>query len=1473
MKSQSGSWVVKCLAVLLAILLLAAAMVTDVPTAYAEEPVPTDSLETTAPDAEPTPTPEPMETPLPSGEPLPGETPQPTDTMPPVNESEIIQVNGAECLSDEIIVKFKDNVSDGTVAYTLDAMEIEVEQELPADDLVVAEVPVGETVESYIETMEELPEVEYAQPNFIYRLEDYESDATSVNDPYAYGQWYLNTIGAYAAWDITKGSPNIKVAVIDTGIDLDHPDLAGQVYAQIDTVDNDGSANDETDGHGTHVAGIIAAKANNGIGVAGIAPGVKLVIADVFGPQYAESIDIIEGINFAMSKGSDVINMSLGDSEDDIAFHQAIDAAVNSGIVCVVAAGNKNTSSAYYPSDYESCISVISTNSHNERSSFSNYGSLKDISAPGEDILSTFVKKYPSYSYYESLNGTSMASPIVAATAALVLSVNPNLTVEQVKEILYSTATDVGAVGKDTETGYGVVNAMAAVYKTAGRSPYRGSGTSADPYLISTPSELNTMRFSTNSYFALTNDIDMTAATRSGGQFYNKGDGWLPIASFGGSFNGNGYSITGLYSCDGGLFDVVGNGGTVQRVNMRNCLIDAGVGVGGIANENIGSISYCNVDGVITGGVSIGGIVGDNRGTVFACANLSTVTAEYFVGGIAGCSWSGSISNCYNKGVITATSTYYSNDAGGIVGFCSSTTLSNCFNEGRIAAYDSIWGSIVGYSLNNVNNCYTITDGSIYRTCGRIPYDSAINCYVFGPAEVNQMRLKNSFSGFDFTNVWTIEEGKTFPTLRAVPYVHISSMTLNTHTLKIKQGRTADLIATILPSNAYNQRVIWTSSNPSIATVLNGKVTMVGDGTATITAQTLDGAYIDSCTVKTMYEYSIGGYSATPAYGTVTGSGTYDEDTVVTLSAIPYAGCRFVRWTDGVAQISTSATYQVAANTHVSVMAEFAPIGTPALSAASSDFDRVSLSWTPVEGVTGYEVWRSKSSGSGYIKINTVSTTNYIDLGLTSGTMYYYKVNAYCWASTATTYGNQASASATPVPTKPGTIYASPTSYNSAYVSWGAVSGASGYELSRSTSQNGSYSVVKTTSSLSYTNTSLGTGTTYYYRVRAYRTVGRTKAWGDYSAITSATPVLSSVASASASAYYPTSIKVSWSAVAGRTKYEVWRCESATGTYTRIGSTTSTYYKDTTCTPFVTYYYQIKVYRTVNRQPIYSAGVSPTASATPILGNVTGVKAAVSSPSSVKVSWASVTGASGYEVLRSATIDGVYVSIKSTTSRSFTDTSCMPNTTYYYQVRAYRKAGGGTVSSTPSVPLSATPYFGSVANVRAVSSSPSSIKVSWSSVSGASGYEVLRRDTPDGVYALVTSTTRAYFTDSNRIPNTTYGYQVRAYRTVNGVRHYSTAAYVSAAPYFGSVSSAKAVRSSAGKIKLTWSAVSGRTGYEIYRRSSSDSDFVLLKTTTSTSFTDSGLTTGVTYEYKIVAYRTVNGVKYRSTEPVVSATP
>ena len=374
-------------------------------------------------------------------------------------------VDGQLCVEGEVIVKFKDKTNAPELSGTLSALNSVEGEALPLDNTVVAEVPEGESIEGFVGSLEAQPNVEYAEPNYIYMLN------RTVNDPDAQlpspKQWHLSKINAYDAWDYTMGSSDVLAAVIDSGIDLSHPEFAGRIQYQYDFADNDSIASDDY-GHGTHVAGIIAATSDNGAGGTGIAPKVNLLIADVFkwwtidGEQTigASTTNIIEGINYAVANGADVINISIGGVAYNATYEATVNNAVAAGVVIVAAAGNRGTDAPSYPGDYSGTISVIATNSNNNRTSFSNYGNEKDISAPGINIWSTFLDWT-----YSSKDGTSMASPVVAGVVALMLSKNPDLTPTQVKDILYSTATDVTStgVGWDQWTGYGVVNAAAAV--------------------------------------------------------------------------------------------------------------------------------------------------------------------------------------------------------------------------------------------------------------------------------------------------------------------------------------------------------------------------------------------------------------------------------------------------------------------------------------------------------------------------------------------------------------------------------------------------------------------------------------------------------------------------------------------------------------------------------------------------------------------------------------------------------------------------------------------------------------------------------------------------------------------------------------------------------------------------------------------------------------------------------------------------
>lgn len=268
--------------------------------------------------------------------------------------------------------------------------------------------------------------------------------------------WGVDRIDAELAWSTTTAD-TIKVAIIDTGIDLDHPDLAANVKGGINTIYSWRTADDDN-GHGSHVAGITAA-VNNSIGVVGVGPQIDLYAVKVLNKNGSGYVsDIIEGIQWSMASGINVINMSLGTSSDIQSFHDAIIAAKNSGITIVAAAGNSGPgdNTVIYPAKYPEAIAVSATNSTDGQPSWSSRGPQVDLAAPGASIYSTYKG-----GGYATLSGTSMATPHVAGAAALVLSTHSGFTPDQVQAKLQSTADLLPGLTSNQQ-GAGLVDAEEA---------------------------------------------------------------------------------------------------------------------------------------------------------------------------------------------------------------------------------------------------------------------------------------------------------------------------------------------------------------------------------------------------------------------------------------------------------------------------------------------------------------------------------------------------------------------------------------------------------------------------------------------------------------------------------------------------------------------------------------------------------------------------------------------------------------------------------------------------------------------------------------------------------------------------------------------------------------------------------------------------------------------------------------------------
>ncbi len=391
----------------------------------------------------------------------------------------------------EVIVVFKDTAADGlnTLSTQQHASLDTVSNscELVAQDenssTVKANLRDGVSVDQAVDQLSTCDNVEIAQPNFRYHLLDtvddpaaqYSTSGTSMN------QWGLYSVGAFDAWDTVKCQGSVTVAVVDTGINFDHEDLKNNIDTQhaYDVVTGSQLTENDTDGHGTHVAGIIAAEANNGLGVAGVSYNAKILPVNVFslsstgelGSSTADLVkayDYLDGlIDSGEVKDLHVVNMSLGgyetDSDDEV-LEKSIAELDSEGVVTVAAAGNGNGvtgyTSASYPSDFEECVSVTSLDSDGLPSSFSDHNESKDIAAPGRSIWSTYRLNSSSY---KSESGTSMASPMVAGAFALLYAENPDLDTSTAKQVIYDTATPLDDTGAYSDYGHGKLNVAAAV--------------------------------------------------------------------------------------------------------------------------------------------------------------------------------------------------------------------------------------------------------------------------------------------------------------------------------------------------------------------------------------------------------------------------------------------------------------------------------------------------------------------------------------------------------------------------------------------------------------------------------------------------------------------------------------------------------------------------------------------------------------------------------------------------------------------------------------------------------------------------------------------------------------------------------------------------------------------------------------------------------------------------------------------------
>jgi thermitase len=385
----------------------------------------------------------------------------------------------ARSVAGRVLVKWKARAS---AAKWMQTLRLGEAKSLDAGETQAIELPAGMSVEAFRQAAG--ADLEYAEPDYIFRAVNPGPDDPASDDmaalakrksPAAQSQYALKKVRAAEAWQITRGSADIKIAVVDTGADLGHPALRSQIVGSTNVIGWRGklglaSAKDDN-GHGTHCAGVAAAAAN-GEGISGMAPGCKLLIAKALGADGAGATsDIVRGIRWATSQGADVISLSVGGEDDSAAMRDAVKDAIASGIVVVAAMGNEGKTLKNYPAAYPGVIAVGATNAQDKVSAFSTRGSWISVAAPGANILSTtptykvFMSKADNGALgttYGQLSGTSMATPLVAGVAALIKSKNPRWTPAQVKKAIERSAVPL-TQAFNTSSGHGRVDAAAAL--------------------------------------------------------------------------------------------------------------------------------------------------------------------------------------------------------------------------------------------------------------------------------------------------------------------------------------------------------------------------------------------------------------------------------------------------------------------------------------------------------------------------------------------------------------------------------------------------------------------------------------------------------------------------------------------------------------------------------------------------------------------------------------------------------------------------------------------------------------------------------------------------------------------------------------------------------------------------------------------------------------------------------------------------
>jgi subtilisin family serine protease len=355
---------------------------------------------------------------------------------------------------DELLVRFRPDVESSQIDALNGLYSAKIIARIPQINICQLKLPMGSDLSAIEKAYRESSLVEKIEPNILLRLPE-----VIPNDEAFADQWGLEKMMVPEAWNITTGSSSVIVAILDTGIDANHPDLADRIVAGYDIVNGKAGIPEDDHGHGTQMAGIIAAKGENGTGISGINWNCRVLAVKVIDSNgVGSAADVAQGLIYAAEHGAQTVNMSFGGYGNSDILNEAIQYVHQRNVVLVAAAGNEDTDSPVYPAAYPNVLAVTATGPGDQKWSGANFGNYLDLAAPGVGILTTASNGGYSYG-----TGTSHAAAMVSGVAALLKAKNPRYSNTQIETQLQASADDLGAKGRDSIFGAGRVNAFRAL--------------------------------------------------------------------------------------------------------------------------------------------------------------------------------------------------------------------------------------------------------------------------------------------------------------------------------------------------------------------------------------------------------------------------------------------------------------------------------------------------------------------------------------------------------------------------------------------------------------------------------------------------------------------------------------------------------------------------------------------------------------------------------------------------------------------------------------------------------------------------------------------------------------------------------------------------------------------------------------------------------------------------------------------------